>query len=116
MFEDLKKTFEKGMDFAFQTKDKIEKAAKDFARENNLNAAEAKKLMEQWQKKSEEVKKNLEKQIADIQKKTIEKMNLVTKDDLKKLEARLKKLEGKPKPPAKKKSPSKPTGKAAQAK
>ena len=47
MFEELKKTLDKGMDYAFMTKDKIENAIRDFAKENNLNKEEAKKLLDQ---------------------------------------------------------------------
>ena len=103
MFEDLKKAMDKGMDYAFMTKDKIEKAVKDFAKENNLNKEEAKKLMDQIVKKSEETWKNVEEKAVDIQKAAIEKMNLVTKEDYKKLEARIKKLEGSLKTPVAKK-------------
>jgi polyhydroxyalkanoate synthesis regulator phasin len=102
MFENLKQAFDKGVEFAFSTTDKIEKAALEFAKENNLNKEEAKKLFDQWVKKSEEMKKNLEKQITELQKKTIAKMNLVTMQDYKALEARIKKLEGKGKTPVKK--------------
>jgi polyhydroxyalkanoate synthesis regulator phasin len=100
MFENLKKALDKGKEYAFETRDKIEKAAKEFAKENNLTKEEAKKLFDQWTKKSEEARKKLEKQIVEIQKSTISKMNLVTRDDLKKLEDRIKKLEGFHKLPA----------------
>jgi polyhydroxyalkanoate synthesis regulator phasin len=102
MFENLKEAFDKGVEFAFATTDKIEKAALEFAKENNLNKEEAKKLLDQWVKKSEEMKKSLEKQITELQKKTIAKMNLVTMEDYKALETRIKKLEAKGKPPVKK--------------
>lgn len=105
MFEDLKKTFDKGIEYAFETKDKIEKAVKDFAKENNLNKEEAKKLMDQVLKKSEEARKTLEEKIIDLQQTAIEKMNLVTKEEYRKLEDRVKKLEGYHKKPVKKASP-----------
>jgi polyhydroxyalkanoate synthesis regulator phasin len=93
MFEDLKKAMDKGMDYAFMTKDKVEKAVKDFAKENNLNKEEAKKLLDQMVKKSEETWKNVEEKVEEIQKAAIGKMNLVTMEDYKKLEDRIKKLE-----------------------
>jgi polyhydroxyalkanoate synthesis regulator phasin len=101
MFEDLKKTMEKGMDYAFMTKDKIEKAVKDFAKENNLNKEEAKKLLDQVVKKSEETRKYLEEKAEELQKSAIAKMNLVTKEDYRMLEDRIKKLESYHKTPAK---------------
>jgi polyhydroxyalkanoate synthesis regulator phasin len=102
MFENLKHAFDKGIEYAFTTSEKVEKAAKEFAKENNLTKEEAKKLIDQWVKKSEEMKSSLEKQIVDLQKTTIEKMNLVTKEDYKALEARIRKLEGAGKKPVKK--------------
>ncbi len=96
MFETLKEAFDKGVEYAFTTSEKIEKAALKFAKDNNLNKKEAQKLIDHWVKKSEEMKKGLEKQIAELQKTTIAKMNLVTKEDYKALEARINKLEGKP--------------------
>lgn len=101
MFESLKQAFDKGVEYAFTTSEKIEKAAREFAKENNLNKKEAQKLIDHWVKKSEEMKKSLEKQIAELQKTTIAKMNLVTKGDYQALEARIKKLEGMGKRPVK---------------
>ena len=106
MFENLKQAFDKGLEYAFTTTEKIEKAAKEFAEENNLNKKEAQKLIDQWIKKSEEMKVAFEKRVGEIQKATIAKMNLVTMEDYKTLEARIKKLEG----PGK--TPAKPAGKA----
>jgi polyhydroxyalkanoate synthesis regulator phasin len=110
MFENLKKAFEKGVEFAFSTEAKIEKAAKEFAAENNLTKEEAKKLLDQWLKKSEEARKMMEKQFVDLQKTLLAKMNLVTQQDIKKLEDRIKKLEAaekKPGTPKKKRAPVK---------
>ena len=101
MFEELKKTLDKGMDYAFMTKDKIEKAVKEFASENNLTKEEAKKLIDQIVKKSEETRDYLEERAVELQKAAITKMNLVTKEEYKKLEERIKKLENYHKTPAK---------------
>jgi polyhydroxyalkanoate synthesis regulator phasin len=101
MFEELKKALDKGMDYAFMTKDKVEKAVKEFAKENNLNKEEAKKLFDQVVKKSEETRNYLEERAVELQKAAIQKMNLVTKEDYMKLEDRIKKLEGFHKTPAK---------------
>ncbi len=104
MFEELKKAMDKGMEYAFMTKDKVEKAVKDFAKENNLNKEEARKLMDQVIKKSEETWKNVEEKALEMQKSAIEKMNLVTREDYEKLENRIKKLEGLKKAAAKPKA------------
>jgi polyhydroxyalkanoate synthesis regulator phasin len=106
MFEDLKKAMDKGMEYAFMTRDKVEKAVKDFAKENNLNKEEAKKLMDQVVKKSEETWKMVEDKAYEMHQTYVQKMNLVTKADLKKLEDRIKKLEGGKKAPLKAKKPA----------
>jgi polyhydroxyalkanoate synthesis regulator phasin len=101
MFEELKKNLDKGMDYAFMTKDKIEKAVKEFAKENNLTKDEAKRLIDQIVKKSEETRNYIEERAVELQKTAIAKMNLVTKEEYKKLEDRIKKLESYHKTPAK---------------
>ncbi|MCX6284593.1 MAG: phasin family protein [Bacteroidetes bacterium] len=100
MFEELKKSIDKGIEYAFMTTDKLTKAAKEMAKENNLTKEEAKKLLDLLIKKSEETKKNLEVNFQDLVKTTLQKMNIPTKEEIKKLEDRIKKLEVK-KVPAK---------------
>lgn len=116
MFENLKVAFDKSVDYAFATTEKIEKAAKEFAKENNLNKEEAKKLMDQWVKKSIEVKDALEKQVTELSKAAIKKMNLVTMEEYKALEVRIKKLEGNGKSPGKSVRKAKPVKKVVKKK
>jgi len=101
MFEDLKKTIDKGLDIAFMNAEKLAQAAKDLAKENKLTKEEAKKLYDYLVKKSEEAKKNVENDLQVLVKKTLKKMNVTTQDDLKKLEDRIKKLESGKKAPVK---------------
>lgn len=104
MFEDLKKTIDKGLDIAFMNAEKIAQAAKDLAKENKLTKEEAKKLYDYLVKKSEEAKKNVEDELQVVIKNVLKKMNVPSQDDLKKLEDRIKKMEAgknapvKPKP------------------
>jgi polyhydroxyalkanoate synthesis regulator phasin len=107
MFEELKKSIEKGLDYAFMTSDKLAKAAKDLAKENNLTKEEAKKLFDMLVKKSEETKKNLEDNFQELVKTTLRKMNIPTKEEIKKLEDRIKKLEAKKVPVKPKRAPVK---------
>ncbi len=111
MFENLKETLDKGIEYAFMTSEKIAKAAKELAKENNLTKEEAKKLLDYLQQKSEQTRDNLEKTVQDFIKANLKKMDIPTREDMKKLEERMKKLEGKKKP-AKKKVVSKPKAKA----
>ncbi|MFZ4520843.1 MAG: phasin family protein [Bacteroidales bacterium] len=101
MFEDLKKSIDKGIDFAFMNAEKLAKAATDMAKENKLTKEEAKKLYEHLVKKSEEARKSIEDDLQLAVKNTLKKMNIPTRDDIKKLEDRIKKLESVKKAPAK---------------
>jgi len=101
MFEELKKSIDKGLDFAFMNAEKLAQAAKDLAKENKLTKEEAKKLYEHLLKKSEETKKTMEADLQVLIKNTLKKMNVPAQDDLKKLEERIKKLESGKKAPIK---------------
>lgn len=107
MFEELKKSIDKGLDFAFMNAEKLAQAAKDLAKENKLNKEEAKKLYDYLVKKSEEAKKTVEDDLQILVKTTLKKMNVPTQDDLKQLENRIKKLEQVKKTPVKAKPASK---------
>jgi polyhydroxyalkanoate synthesis regulator phasin len=93
MFEELKKSIDKGLDYAYMNAEKLTQAAKDLAKENKLTKEEAKKLYEHLLKKSEEARKTVESDLQVLVKNTMKKMNIPSQDDLKKLEERIKKLE-----------------------
>jgi polyhydroxyalkanoate synthesis regulator phasin len=95
MFEELKKSIDKGLDYAFMTTEKLTNAAKEMAKENNLTKEEAKKLLDLLVKKSEETKKTMEENFLELVQTSLKKMNIPTKDEIKKLEDRIKKLEAK---------------------
>jgi len=107
MFEELKKSIDKGIEYAFMTRDKLAKAAKDMAKENNLTREEAKKLLDHLVKKSEETKKTLEDNFQELVKTTLHKMNIPSKEEIKKLEDRIKKLETRKVPVKPKRTPLK---------
>ncbi|MCX6304540.1 MAG: hypothetical protein NT040_06195 [Bacteroidetes bacterium] len=107
MFEDLKKSIDKGLDFAFMNAEKIAQSVKDLAKENKLTKEEAKKLYDYLVKKSEEAKKTVEDDLQVLVKNTLKKMNIPTQEDLKKLEERIKKLEPVKKAPVKSKPAAK---------
>jgi polyhydroxyalkanoate synthesis regulator phasin len=108
MFEDLKKTLDKGLDYAFMNAEKVAQAAKDLAKENKLTKEEAKKLYDYLLEKSEGARKSVESEVQQLVKAAIKKMDLVTLEEVSKLEARIARLEGVKKAPAKaKKAPAK---------
>jgi polyhydroxyalkanoate synthesis regulator phasin len=103
MFEDLKKTIDKGLDIAFMNAEKVAQAAKDLAKENKLTREEAKKLYDYLAKKSEDAREALNQELHVLVQASLKKMKVPTQEDLKKLELRLKKLETAKKPPQKSK-------------
>ncbi len=104
MLDEIKKTIDKGIEYATMTRDKITQAAKDLANENKLNKEEAKKLLDHLLKKSEEARKNLEADFLQLVQTTLKKMEVPTQKEIRLLEARIKKLESFHKTPAKAKA------------
>jgi polyhydroxyalkanoate synthesis regulator phasin len=93
MLELLKKTFVAGVGLAALTREKIEEFAKKLAEEGKMTEEEGKKLIEDLIKQSEESKKNIEKQIENIVESYMKKLDIASREDLKKLEKRVAKLE-----------------------
>jgi len=104
MLDDLKKTIDKGIDFAFAKKDQLTKAAQELAKENKLTKEEAKKLYDHLLKKSDEARKTFEEELQGFVQNSLKKMNIPTAADMKKLEDRIKKLESTGKTPVKAKA------------
>lgn len=115
MFEDLKKSLDKGLDVAFMNAEKLAQAAKDLAKEHKLNKEEAKKLLDFLVEKSENARKSVENEVQQLVRTALNKMDVVTRDDFKALEARVAKLEkgAKKANPAKKPAAKKVTKKPA---
>jgi polyhydroxyalkanoate synthesis regulator phasin len=107
MFEKFKEQIDKGVDYATATTDKVIKAAKDLAKENNLTKEEAKRLLDQMIKKSEEVQKSMEDSLQNAVKSMLKKLDVPTREDIMRLEERLNKLEKFHSKPVKKKIPAK---------
>jgi len=104
MFEELKKSIDKGLDFAFMNAEKLAQAAKEMAKENKLNKEEAKKLYDYLLQKSEDARQTVENDLQEMVIRTLKKMNVAMLEDLKKLDDRVKKLEAAAKPAPKAKA------------
>jgi len=101
MLDNLKNMLDKGIDYAQETTDKITRKAQELARENNLTREDAKKLLEYVQKKSDEARQNIDSSVQDYIRTYLQKLDIPTREDVNKLEARIKKLESARKKPAK---------------
>jgi polyhydroxyalkanoate synthesis regulator phasin len=95
MVELIKKTVLAGIGLAYLTKEKAEEAAKNIAKEAKIKEGEGKKFIEEMIKKSEEARKSVEKLIDSAVHATVTKLDIPTRTEMKKLEERIKELEGK---------------------
>jgi polyhydroxyalkanoate synthesis regulator phasin len=95
MVELIKKTLLAGVGLAFMTKEKAEEAAKKIVEEAKIAEGEGKKFVNELIKKSEEARVSVEKIVNNAVETTLTKLDLPTKEQVKKLEARIKELEKK---------------------
>jgi len=95
MFDLIKKTMLTGVGLAVMTKDKVEELAKELTEKGEMSEKEGRELVDDLLKKSEQAKKDLEKKVENIAEKVLGKMNLASKEDISKIEKRLKRLEKK---------------------
>ena len=93
MLDLLKKTLLTGIGIAALTKEKVEEVAKKIAKEGKLTEEEGKKLVKDMLKESEETRKDMENKIEELVKKGLEKLDIPSKEDLKRIEIRIRKLE-----------------------
>ena len=93
MFDLLKKATLMGIGITSMTKDKIEELAKEIVEEGKLSEEEGKKLVEGLLKQSDEARKDFESRGEKLVKSTLEKLDIPSRAEMAKLEARVKKLE-----------------------
>lgn len=92
MIDLLKKTAFVGIGMAALTKDKLEEISKDFIAKGQLSEQEGEKFVAELVQRSEEAKRDLEKQIDTTTTKIIKKMKLVRLEDLEALESEIRSL------------------------
>ena len=93
MLDIARKAILVGIGLASMTKDKIEESAKKIAEEEKLSEEEGRKLAEDLLKRSDEARKNLKDQVEKFVENTLKKLDSPSREDLQKLEERIKKLE-----------------------
>ncbi len=81
--------------------EKMKEVVDELVRKGELSKSQGAKLVKEWSDKASKTGDDISKNIADIINKTLEKMNIPTRDEVEKLErkvtalsARVKKLEG----------------------
>jgi polyhydroxyalkanoate synthesis regulator phasin len=98
MVDLIKKTLLAGVGLAFMTKEKAEEAAKVIVKETKIAEGEGKKFISDLIKKSEEAKAGVEKLVNNAVNTTMAKLDLPSKAEIKRLEARIRELEDGAKP------------------
>lgn len=94
-------TLKKAMMLGFGVQESAKKFIEDLIKKGELSEAQGAKLFKEWAGKAEESTKTFNKTLNEFLNKTIEKMNIPTKDEIERLNkkvqslsARVKKLEG----------------------
>jgi len=85
----------------FGVQEKVKEFIDDLVKKGELSESEGAKLVKEWTEKADRTSQDLTRSLSDIITKTMEKMNLPTKDDIERLNkkvsalsARVKRLEG----------------------
>ena len=88
----IRKTVLTGIGLATLTKEMIEGVVKEVVEKGKLSEKEGKEFIDELLKKAEDAREKVEGQIEKAVQATLKKMNLVTRDDLSKLEKQIKQL------------------------
>ena len=88
----IRKVVLTGIGLAALTKEKIEEVVKEVVEKGKLSEKDGKEFIDELLKKSEGAREKVEGQIEKAVQATLKKMNLVTRDDLSKLEKQIKQL------------------------
>lgn len=93
MLDLLKKTVLTGIGIAALTKEKVKDFAKKIVKEKKLTEEEGKKLVKDMLKKSDEARKDMEGLVEKFVKNALKKLDIPSKENLQRIEDRIKKLE-----------------------
>jgi polyhydroxyalkanoate synthesis regulator phasin len=93
MLEFVEKLMLTGVGALTLSQQKLEETVNEVRKQLNLSEEEGRKLLSRIQKNAEEQRQKLEKLAAEEVKKSCERLGLVTRDDLKKVEKKLADLE-----------------------
>ncbi len=92
MIDLVKKTLLTGVGVAALTKEKIEEVARDFVEKGKLSEQEGKALVDDLMARSDESRKELQRQIEEKVVQLLDKMDLAKKSDLEALKGEVEEL------------------------
>lgn len=93
MLDAIHKMFLAGVGLAAMTKDKIDEHVKELVEKGKLTEKEGREIADEMLKKSKQAKDDLEKQVEKQVQQTLQTLQIASKEDVEKLEARIEKLE-----------------------
>jgi polyhydroxyalkanoate synthesis regulator phasin len=89
----LKKGLAFGLGLALASKEQVEKLIDELVKKGELSLEESKDIIDQWKQQTDERKAELQRIVREQIKQVIDKLDLVTKDELQQLEQRIRRLE-----------------------
>lgn len=89
----LKKSLAIGLGFAVTSKEQVEKLVDELVKKGELSKEEAKQYLEELLRKGTETQEQLEKKLNEKANQLLNRSNLVTKEELFRLEKRIQELE-----------------------
>jgi len=95
MLDSIHKMFLAGVGLAAMTKDKIDEHIKELVERGKLTEKEGREIAEDVLKKSEQARKDLEKQVEKLVQQTLQTLEMASKEEVEELAARIEKLEAK---------------------
>ncbi len=95
MLDIIKKTMYTGLGLAFMTKSRIEDLSREMVKAGKLSEKEGKELFDEMTKKSEEAGREVRSQVDSTVKDVLRNMDVVTREDLEKIENQLDELKKK---------------------
>ena len=95
MLDSIHKMFLAGVGLAAMTKDKIDEHIKELVEKGKLTEKEGHEMADDVLKKSEQARKDLQKQVEEYVQKILDKLQIPSKEEVEELAARIEKLEAK---------------------
>jgi len=93
MLDSIHKMFLAGVGFVAMTKEKIEEHVKELVKKGKLTEKEGHELAEEMFDRSQQARKDLEKQVEEWVQQALQTRQIASKEDVEKLAARIEKLE-----------------------
>ncbi|OKO94095.1 hypothetical protein BRO54_1710 [Geobacillus proteiniphilus] len=91
----LKKGLAFGLGLAIASKEQVEKIIDELVKKGELSLDESKEVIDQWKQQTEARKTEVQRLVREQIKQVIDKLDLATKEDVRQLEERIRRLEEK---------------------